>query len=103
MASRIRESCRRSAVAIASGCASHNFVLPSMSVKRKVTVPLGSIITRLRVQVGYERLFSARRGFSCEGDGATLAHARFMVEKGMRQTGERLAAVTSPPRGNGEG
>src|SRR6186997_2533195 len=34
-------SCRASATCIAAGCCSHNIVLPSMSVNRNVTVPVG--------------------------------------------------------------
>src|SRR6266567_7301394 len=42
MVSRISASCRAKATRISSGCASHSFVLPSMSVNRKVTVPVGN-------------------------------------------------------------
>src|SRR6266542_5158802 len=35
-------SCRAEAALIASGCCSQRRVLPSISVKRKVTVPVGS-------------------------------------------------------------
>src|SRR5690348_5598150 len=38
----INSSWRRSAACIASRCASQRAVLPSMSLKRKVTVPVGS-------------------------------------------------------------
>ena len=37
-----RVPCRASAARIASGASSHSAVLPSTSVRRKVTVPLGS-------------------------------------------------------------
>src|SRR5262245_42917467 len=42
MAPRSRASCRASAACIASGCCSQRRVLPSMSLNRKVTVPLGT-------------------------------------------------------------
>jgi hypothetical protein len=66
--SRISSSCRASAVRIVSGCASHNLVLPSMSVNRKVTVPVGASnsvepIERMAVGIGFTRreAHSARR------------------------------------------
>src|SRR5690242_3310018 len=43
MAKRKTPSCHASRERIASGACSHNVVLPSMSEKRKVTVPVGSI------------------------------------------------------------
>jgi hypothetical protein len=58
--SRISSSCRASAVRIVSRCASHNLVLPSMSVNRKVTVPVGASnsvepIERMAVGIGFTR------------------------------------------------
>ena len=42
IASRITSSCRASATLMASGYRCHSVVLPSMSVNRKVTVPVGN-------------------------------------------------------------
>src|SRR5919201_47452 len=54
-------SCRASARRIASGCSSQSLVLPSMSVKRKVTVPVGrSGISDLFQRVG-DGLLQAHR------------------------------------------
>src|SRR5687768_13609820 len=44
MASLRRVSWRARAVCMARGCCSHNRVLPSISVKRNVTVPLGILM-----------------------------------------------------------
>src|SRR5579862_9882458 len=47
-ACRRRASWRARAARIASGCSSQSRVLPSMSVKRKVTVPVGQSMRMLR-------------------------------------------------------
>src|SRR5262245_45116060 len=52
MAARRSASWRAKAMRIMSGCSSHKRVEPSMSVKRKVMVPLGMSIMRLGDQVG---------------------------------------------------
>ncbi len=44
---RLIVSCRASAAFIASGCCSQSWVLPSISVKKKVTVPVGNSGIRL--------------------------------------------------------
>src|SRR5579862_8782985 len=66
MAARRRASWRERARHIVSGCSSQSLVEPSISVKRKVSVPVGRFMTGSNDrQVGCSSLFAGKRQTSC--------------------------------------